>query len=772
MQEQGEQLELIRKEVRRTSKPKPPRKPAPELPVARVAVEVSLAHLDRPFDYTVPETMHETCVPGCRVRVRFAGQDLDGFVLERVAESDHQGRLMPLRKVVSAEPVLSPEVARLARLVADRYAGTLADVLRLAVPPRHAKAEASDWKPGPNTDDATADAGTPAADGSRADGNQATEPTDPAAGSAQGVPASEGSKPDGFDPAGSTAEPAPDSALDSASDSSAGGGSHAIGSTPGSGPRSPDSAGTPGHESSHLAGPWAGYDAGPAYLAALRRGDGPRAVWTALPAEDWPRCLAVAAAATLASGRGVLIVVPDHRDIARLDDACAEVLGPDQHVALVADLPPAERYRRFLAVRRGHVKCVIGTRAAAFAPVDDLGLVVCWDDGDDLHSEPRAPYPHVREVLSLRAHQTGAAALIGGFACTAEAAQLLESGWARPLAAGREAVRTRAPNMQTTGDTMAELSRDTAARAVRLPHKAFEAARAALSDAPVLVQVPRSGYVPALACQDCRERARCEACAGPLQLASADRPAACGWCGRPATAWRCPYCGGNSFRAPIIGSRRTADEMGKAFPKVPVRVSGGDRVLSTVGPRPALVIATPGAEPVAEGGYGAALLLDGWLLQTRADLRATEETLRRWLNAAALVRSSGSVVVVGDPGVPVVQALVRWSPGWFAERELAERRSAGFPPAVRLAAIEGPRISVLEIADLLKPPPGAEVLGPVPLDEGGEEDDLEEQSRLIVRAPRREGAALAAALKSAAGVRSAHKAAGAVRIQVDPHELG
>ena len=45
-----------------------------------------------------------------------------------------------------------------------------------------------------------------------------------------------------------------------------------------------------------------------------------------------------------------------------------------------------------------------------FAPVAGLGLVVLWDDGDDLHAEPRAPYPHAREVLVLRAHRTGAAA--------------------------------------------------------------------------------------------------------------------------------------------------------------------------------------------------------------------------------------------------------------------------------------------------------------------------------------------------------------------------
>ena len=111
------------------------------LPVARVAVDISLAHLDRPFDYLVPASLDETAVPGCRVRVRFAGQLVDGYLLERVPTSEHQGKLARLERVISAEPVLTPEIFDLARVVADRYAGTLADVLRLAIPPRHATAE-------------------------------------------------------------------------------------------------------------------------------------------------------------------------------------------------------------------------------------------------------------------------------------------------------------------------------------------------------------------------------------------------------------------------------------------------------------------------------------------------------------------------------------------------------------------------------------------------------------------------------------------------------
>src|SRR6478672_8282358 len=96
---------------------RPAVEPADVDPVARVVVDVPLAHLDRPFDYLVPEKLAGSVVPGSRVKVRFAGQDVDGFVLERVAESDHPGRLMPLRRVVSAEPVLTPEIAALSDAV-------------------------------------------------------------------------------------------------------------------------------------------------------------------------------------------------------------------------------------------------------------------------------------------------------------------------------------------------------------------------------------------------------------------------------------------------------------------------------------------------------------------------------------------------------------------------------------------------------------------------------------------------------------------------------
>jgi primosomal protein N' (replication factor Y) len=225
------------------------------------------------------------------------------------------------------------------------------------------------------------------------------------------------------------------------------------------------------------------------------------------------------------------------------------------------------------------------------------------------------------------------------------------------------------------------------------------------------------------------------------------------------------------MRAAVVGARRTAEELGRAFPGVLVRTSGGDNVLDTVTDKAALIVSTPGAEPVAESGYSAALLLDTWLLLARPDLRAPEEAVRRWFNAAALVRPArdgGTVIMVGEPSATPLQAVVRWSPEGFAARELEERRTARLAPAAKLAEVTGPTEAVSDLLarlrQLVDPQAGLEVLGPVEVDD--------ETARAVVRTPRAAGTSLARALKEAQAARSAKKAAGSVRIQVDPATFG
>ncbi|MGY4708631.1 primosomal protein N' [Mycolicibacterium sp. CBM1] len=664
----------------------PIRRAAEHEPIARVLPMLSVPHLDREFDYLVSAEQSDDAQPGVRVRVRFHGRLVDAFVLERRSDTDHVGQLGWLDRVISAEPVLTPEVRRLVDAVAARYAGTRPDVLRLAIPPRHARAEKT----------------------------QLDAPLLPVV--------------DPVDPAG-----------------------------------------------------WARYGGGERFLTALHDGRAARAVWQALPGEAWCDRIAEAAAAAVSGGYGVLAVVPDQRDIDALWNAATARIDQAAVVALSAGLGPSARYRRWLSVLRGHARLVIGTRSAVFAPVERLGLVMVWDDGDDTLAEPRAPYPHAREVAMLRAHQLRCASMIGGYSRTAEAHALVRSGWAHDLVAARPVVRAAAPRVVAIDDEGYAEERDAAARSARLPSMALRAARAALErEAPVLIQVPRRGYVPSVACARCRTIARCRHCTGPLSLSDRDATgAACRWCGRIDTALRCQRCGSEAIRAVVVGARRTAEEMGRAFPGTPVITSAGETVHTEIGTGPALVVATPGAEPHAPGGYGAALLLDSWALLGRQDLRAAEDTLRRWMSAAAQVRcraDGGVVAVVAESAIPTVQALIKWDPVGHAEAELQARAEVGLPPSVHMAAIDGGSGAVTALLDHAELPEDADLLGPVDLPVGVRRPSGtapgEQAIRMLVRVRRDEGLALAASLRHATAIQSARHDHEAVRVQIDPLHIG
>ncbi len=647
---------------------------------------LSVPHLDREFDYLVTAEQSDDAHPGVRVRVRFHGRLVDGFVLERRNDTDHQGKLGWLDRVVSPEPVLTPEIRRLVDAVAARYAGTRPDVLRLAVPARHARVE-----------------------------REATV-----------IPARPDVAP--VDPSG-----------------------------------------------------WEVYGRGGQFLAALAESRAARAVWQTLPGELWADRFAEAAAQTVRAGRSVLAIVPDQRDLDALWQAATTRIDEHSVVALSAGLGPAARYRRWLAALRGSARVVIGTRSAVFAPLSDLGLVMVWADADDTLAEPRAPYPHAREVAMLRAHQARCAALIGGYARTAEAHALVRSGWAHDVVAARPVVRARTPRVVALDDSGYADERDPAARTARLPSIALRAARSSLeAGAPVLVQVPRRGYVPSLACGRCRAIARCRHCTGPLSVLDRGTPGmVCRWCGRVDPTIRCARCGSDAVRAVVVGARRTAEELGRAFPGTAVITSAGDAIVAEVAARPALVVATPGAEPRASSGYGTALLLDTWALLGRQDLRSAEDALWRWMTAAALVRARGDggvVIVVAESSVPTVQSLIRWDPVGHAEAELAARTEVGLPPSVHIAALDGPAGAVAALLDEARLPDGADLLGPVDLPPGvrrpaGTPADVP-VTRMLVRVRREQGLALAAALRRGVSVLSARQTHQPVRVQIDPLHIG
>ncbi|WP_243225664.1 primosomal protein N' [Microbacterium sp. CIAB417] len=465
--------------------------------------------------------------------------------------------------------------------------------------------------------------------------------------------------------------------------------------------------------------------------------DGGRAAIEAIPALDdgvpaWTTLVAAAAVRTLAAGRSSVIVVPDHRDLDRAVAALEKMLPDGALVRHDARQANPDRYRAFLRTLEDAPCVVIGNRSAVYAPVR-AGLVVIWDDGDPLLSEPLAPYVHARDAALLRQEQEGSALLFAGHTRTSDVERLVQLGWLQDV----RAVRRVLPRVQLS--TPQELEQGGA----RMPSSAFRSARSAAAEGPVLVQVARPGFAPSLVCADCRRPARCPQCAGPLGARNRGAVPVCGWCGRSARTWTCPECSSTRLRLASSGSERTADELGRAFPGIRVIVADGAHPVERVDDKPCLVVATRGAEPLAEGGYRAVVLLDGPRMLQAPDLRIGESCLRWWSNAAALAAPGAPVHLVGISG-PAALALATWTQPGYARGELETRAPLHMPPTVRVAQVEGTSASVRAAVESLRAiglPPDA-VLGPVPVADG------EGRVRALVRFEYGAGPAVASTLRA------------------------
>ena len=658
-------------------------------PVARVLLDSPLPHLDRLFDYLVPPDLDAPAAVGTSVIVRFGGQDMRGWVWERGATTTHAGRLTPIRGVVSDLPVLTGATKALIEAVATRSAGVRSDIIRLAVPPRHASTEHSER------------------------GRGAPSPSQWQAPSGEG---------------------------------------------------------------------WDAYG-GAGFVDALADGGAPRAVWTALPGRAglvrrWTALLGDAIRAALASGRGALVIVATAAQAEAVATALKEELLPaldEPIVVLTAEGGPARRYRAFLRVLLGTARIVVGTRAAAFAPVRGLGLAVIWDDGDNRLDERHAPYTHARTVLALRSGLEGAGLLVAGYARSIEAQSFVEQGWAEELSAPRSLRRAAVARVHAPNAT--RLEAEGSSGIARIPSLAHRAVRDALADGPVLVQVSRSGYAPVVACRRCGQAARCPHCGGPLAMETAG-VTTCRWCARGLAGWLCPACGGDQVRMRGSGSARTGEELGRAFPGTPVAISGAREshgVIESVDASPRLVVATPGAEPVADGGYCAVLLLDGALLSARPELGAGAEALRRWTNAVVLARADARVILLGGPDPSAAQALVRWDHAGYAREDLLERVDLHLPPAWRTARLDGSWDGVEALLAQAQSE-NFETLGPAPTPVSGTAQQDRSApgggstARALIRAPADRGRELAIMLRVRQRERSAHREE-TVRVELDPTVL-
>jgi primosomal protein N' (replication factor Y) len=394
-----------------------------------------------------------------------------------------------------------------------------------------------------------------------------------------------------------------------------------------------------------------------------------------------------------------------------------------------AGVPVAQHPRDWAAGAAGAT--VVGTRAAAWAPVGGLAAVVVLDEHDEAHQQTQAPTWHARDVAAERARRAGVPCV-----CTSATPSLEALAWGRLLTPPRTDERDGWPIVDVV-----DLRRQDP-RAGLLPPPLVRVLR---SDRRVLCILNRTGRARLLACAACGELARCERCGANVTQPDG-RELVCLRCEarRPLV---CAACGATKLKTLRQGVARVRDEI-EALVGEPVAELTGSPSADALGPWTRVVVGTEAAlHQVERADVVAFLDLDQELLAPR--YRAAEQALALIARAARLVggKAGGGRLILQthQPRHEVVQAALNADPARAAAAERQRRELLRFPPAAALAEVSGPAAGAYVAA--LGTPLGIEVLGP----SGG---------RWLVRAP--DHATLADALAAV------DRPAGRLRVAVDP----
>lgn len=395
-----------------------------------------------------------------------------------------------------------------------------------------------------------------------------------------------------------------------------------------------------------------------------------RLYWV-LPASISRQKLLAALVAQRSKMGQVLLIVPDERELTTIEEELRSFVPESNMVRLDGHLTRSQRYRNFLKVATGQVDVALGLRGAVFTPLRaNATIIVCGESSELLH-EARTPGWNARDVALIRASEFKTNIILTGYSPSLEAARLIETKWLSSISSKvmREVV--------AIPQAMGEL----------IPSGAFSIIRKALKIGPVLFLVPRKGYGNSVLCNKCRNVALCD-CGGRLELTGAGENPRCVLCGREFKDWKCKWCQSGEIYLVARGIDRFAEEIGRAFPNLPVINSSGEHIVDEVASIPSLVISTPGAQPKNPEGYAAVALLEGLRFFGHSELRSTESSREIFFQSAAMARQTAPIFVAFTPMHPIVHALTRWDSTPLARKELAERQEMNFPPYFRFVCID------------------------------------------------------------------------------------
>ena len=434
----------------------------------------------------------------------------------------------------------------------------------------------------------------------------------------------------------------------------------------------------------------------------------------------------------LARGRQALVLVPEISLTPQLE-ATFRAAFPDTPVAVLhSAMEDVPRTSAWLQAAHGDAGIVLGTRLAVLAVIPKLGLVIVDEEHDTSFKQQEGLRYSGRDAAVYRAKLAGCPVVLGSATPSLETWQNYKAGRYEYIALSERAVPgARLPSVLTL-----DLRRDAPQQGFA-PRLMSAIAERLERREQSLVFINRRGYAPVLACEACGWSAGCARCSVALVVHAADRRLRCHHCGaEEPLPGACPTCGNVDLKPMGRGTQRVEETLAASFPGARILRVDRDSARrrhelsrSLEGVRRGEADILVGTQLLAKGHDFPALTLVGVLNADTAlistDYRSAERlfaVLAQVAGRAGRADRPGEVMVqTRYPDHPLFTALARHDFARFAEAQLAERESAGFPPFVHEAALRAEAKTLEAAMRFLRAaasaagaPPQVRVYDPVP----------------------------------------------------------
>ncbi|MBN2056399.1 primosomal protein N' [bacterium] len=238
---------------------------------------------------------------------------------------------------------------------------------------------------------------------------------------------------------------------------------------------------------------------------------------------------------------------------------------PGLVAVLHSAMRPRDRDDQWRRVRAGELRIVIGPRSAVFAPCPEPGLFIVDEEHDGSYKQDNEPFYHGRDMAVMRAYMCGVPVVLGSATPSVESYYNAQTGKYICLGITRRVLSRPLPALEVVDmRSRLEAEQPVGALAPRL----VDAVRGALAGGrQVIILLNRRGYSTFLVCKDCLAGLECPHCSVSLVFhATAGRVLChhCGYAAEPPAV--CPNCGGKVINYLGLGIQKLEEEFRETFP--------------------------------------------------------------------------------------------------------------------------------------------------------------------------------------------------------------